>query len=150
MQENEAKEARPAARVPPLRYRQPAVLDPGARRRTRCAALPLRSNSCGELDHEAAVSCGTAAAPASALLGTVRRGKREPNTGCAQIAPLAFSSSKLGAAAAHGDYQDGAFPTCFASTTEVQTLFQECELLARILPAPEALLAIRVPASPQN
>lgn len=87
----------PTARVPPLRYGQPAVLDPRVRRRTRCAAVPLRSNSCGELDHEAAVSYGTAATPASALLGTGRRGRRsrEPNTGGAGAAPLAVAAGGL-------------------------------------------------------
>ena len=32
----------------------------------------LRSNNCGELDHEACVSCGTHATPPSALLGAYR------------------------------------------------------------------------------
>lgn len=96
--------------------------------------------------------CHLAHPPAccSALLGTARRGRREPNAGCAQIAPLAFNSSKLGAAAAHRDCLDSAFDPCFASTAKMQTLFQKCELLARTLPASAALLTIKVPAPPQN
>lgn len=67
----------------------------------------------------------------SALLGTVRRGNREPNTGCARAVPLAFNFSKLGAAAVHRNYLDSAFDQLFASVTKVQTLFQEYELLER-------------------
>lgn len=121
MQENEAKEARPVARVPSLRCGQPAVLDSGARRRTRCAAVPLRSNSYGEFDHEAAVSFGTAAAPASALLGTVRRGmgnhygSRVPGVcgdyTAACVGVACFST--LGATAAHRHCLDSTFDSVF-------------------------------------
>ncbi len=69
------KKGDPAVRVPSLRYGQPAMLEAGVRRRTPCAASArqLRSNSFGEPDDDARVSCGTRATPASALLGTFRR-----------------------------------------------------------------------------
>ncbi len=51
---------------------QPVVLADRVRRRTHCAALQLRSDNCGELDHDACVSFGTHATPPAALLGAYR------------------------------------------------------------------------------
>lgn len=51
----------------------PAVLACGVRRRTHCATLSLRSNNCGEPDHEAYVPIGTYAIPQAVRLGAGRR-----------------------------------------------------------------------------
>ncbi|AOG23435.1 hypothetical protein BSY15_1909 [Acidovorax sp. RAC01] len=69
----EPKKGRPHC-LRPLRFApgQPVVLAGGVRRRTRCAALQLRSNSCGESVHDARVSFGTRATPPAALLGAYR------------------------------------------------------------------------------
>ena len=73
-----SKEAHPATCVPlglaaPNPSGRPAVLACGVRRRTHCAAVPLRSNNCGESDHTACVSCGTHATPPAVRLDAGRR-----------------------------------------------------------------------------
>ncbi|AOG21602.1 hypothetical protein BSY15_1838 [Acidovorax sp. RAC01] len=75
----------------PLRFApgQPVVLAGGVRRRTRCAALQLRSNSCGESVHEARVSFGTRATPPAALLGAHRGdGERTSIRAIASLGPI--------------------------------------------------------------
>lgn len=62
--QSKQKKRAPTARVPSHSKGQPRCSIAGWCRRTRCAAMPLRSNNCGKSDHEADVSCGTSAHPA--------------------------------------------------------------------------------------
>ncbi|MBB6563930.1 hypothetical protein HNP48_006656 [Acidovorax soli] len=87
--ERRQRKGDPAARVPSLRYGQPAMLGPGVHRGTRCVppAGELRSNIRGESDNAARV-LRHALTPGPALLGTVRRGgERAPHVCCFAAAP---------------------------------------------------------------
>lgn len=77
-------------------------------------------------------------------------GNREGHTGCACAAPQSFNFSRLGATAAHGDCLDSVIDQRFACLAKVQTVFQECELLERTLPALKALLAAKVSVLQKN
>jgi hypothetical protein len=81
--ERRQRKGDPAARVPSLRYGQPAMLGPGVHRGTRCVRPTgeLRSNNRGESDNEARV-LRHALIPGPALLGTVRRGGERAPHGC--------------------------------------------------------------------
>ena len=59
---------------------------PGCRRRTHCAAAQLRSDSCGESEHEAWPSCGGPAHPARCASRHVQRGG-EPTRANAALGP---------------------------------------------------------------
>jgi hypothetical protein len=73
------------------------MLEAGVRLATHCVppAGELRSDICGESDHEACVSFGTHATPASALLGTVRRGWI-PKRAIASLGPICLAALRPG------------------------------------------------------
>ncbi len=116
---------------------QPAVLAGRVRRRTRCAALQLRSNSCGKSVHEARVSCGTRATPPAVLLGAYRGdGERTSIRAFASLGPV--SRAQAPRAGRHRWRRARPLPGSSAATTRMDVrLFGTPPLLAA--PAPGRL-----------
>ena len=91
--------------------RRPPVCDPfaalrgdlrrggyGVRRRTHCAPLALRSNNCGELDHEAGVSFGTHATPQPPRRRRSQQGVGQPNNRITEHQTTSRAIASLGLA----------------------------------------------------
>jgi hypothetical protein len=126
--ERRQRKGDPAARVPSLRYGQPAMLGPGVHRGTRCVrpAGELRSNIRGESDNDARV-LRHALTPGPALLGTARRGgDRAPHGPLLRSARSAVAALGLGRAAAPP----------VGSAQRVTDTRRSCQGSSRVVPAP--------------
>ncbi len=121
------KKGDPAVRVPSLRCGQPAMLEAGVHRGTRCVppSGELRSNIRGESVHHAR-ALRHALTPASALLGTSRR-DWGPHTG------HRFARPDLPRCAWPGQ---SARASCVGSAQRVTDIRRSCQGSSRVVPAP--------------
>ena len=104
-QEKKAKEVRPTSATPALRSgANLRRASDGVGRRTHCALAALRSDSCGQPEHEAAASFGAAATPPDARRRRSLKGVEQPHGPSLRSAPNARARS---AALTQAERSDG-------------------------------------------